>query len=510
MPITDSFRKRLSEVQRKRLAGVISEIRARNLPIPPDLRLDAPMNWPLDENGFLIKNNGTKYQISDDQVEVGKFVTSKARFAALISGRGGGKSAAGAQKALKKIREGQSGAVINPDFENFKISTWPEFREWIPWDMVVPSHRYMRGIQWQPHQPFRLAFTNGAVVYCKGLKDEDSARGPNINWFWYDEAGRDLTGGAWTIAVPSVRIGKDPQIWITTTPRGRSHWIYKFFVKKDIPQDAIDLFAEIYGEDSGIPFIEVFSTNIYNNRSNLDPGYMAAILAAYPVGWLRDQEVYGKFVDEGGNLGDRSWFNGKIIDSIPEDVKVGKRLRYWDMGATEKKISGKKKNDPDETVGTLMSWNRRKDIETKKDIDDFYIEHQVGKYVEWDDLLELILQTAIADGVAVKIIIEEEPGSGGKNQVAAVHNHIRANFPTHPGVEGYRPEGDRVMLANVWFADAKEGNVYLVNGNWVLPMFDQLDDFPEGNHDDRITSISGARINIAPVRTWRNIDFLHL
>jgi len=39
-----------------------------------------------------------------------------------------GKSGAGAQKALFKIMNGESGLIMNPDFENLKISTWPEFQ----------------------------------------------------------------------------------------------------------------------------------------------------------------------------------------------------------------------------------------------------------------------------------------------------------------------------------------------------------------------------------------------
>lgn len=488
--------RKLTTEERNKVASLISELQSRNLTIPDEYQLNKKISWSLDPDGYFVRLDGRRF--STDNKDALNFYLSNARFVALISGRGGGKSAVGSQKALLKIRQGQSGAVLNPDFENFKISTWPEFREWIPWDMVVPAHRYMRQTHWQPHQPFVLAFINGVRVYCKGLKDPDSARGPNINWLWYDEAGRDLTGESWQIAVASVRVGKDPQAWITTTPRGRSHWIYRFFVKQDIPEEALEMFEK---DGGGRTLIEMFYTNIYANQHNLDPGFMATLLAAYPSGWLRDQEVFGKFVDEGGNLADRAWFKDKFLNELPEEVEIRKRVRYWDLAATEKKlVAGKKKNDPDETVGTLMSWDGK----------DFYIENQKGEFIAWDNIKKLIAFTASMDGPAVELWVEEEPGSGGKNQVAELHSYVRENVPGHPGVKGYRPEGDRVMLANVWFANAKEGNVYILKGSWNDDLLDQLDEFPEAPHDDRITSVSGARMKVAPIRTWKNIDFLHL
>ena len=111
--------------------------------------------------------------------------------------------------------------------------------------MVIPKHSRRANVGWVPNQPFKLAFINGVEVICKGLKEEGSARGPNINWLWYDEAGRDDTGEAWQTAIASVRVGIDPQAWITTTPKGRDHWIYKFFVLQDIPEDAIKAFEEV-------------------------------------------------------------------------------------------------------------------------------------------------------------------------------------------------------------------------------------------------------------------------
>ena len=77
-------------------------------------------------------------------------------------------------------------------------------------------------------------------------------------------------------------------------------------------------------------------------------------------------------------------------------------------------------------------------------------------------------------------------------------------------VEVHRPEGDKVMRANAWFAEAALGQFYMVQGNWNEGFLDQLSSFPEGRHDDRIDAVSGARQVIAPFKAWKHISFLHL
>lgn len=495
----------LTPTKRKKLEAVLAEIAARDIDIPEDLKQQIlgrspKLHWPFDENGYTIKQDGKRFTANPKQEY---FVHSNARFVGLFSARGGGKSASGAQKAVKKISEGKSGAVLNPTFEDFKTSTWPEFRNWIPWNMVVPSQRYMGNPEWSPSRPFTLNFLNGVFVICKGLNNPDSARGPNINWLWYDEARNDLTGDAWKIAIASVRIGEDPQAWVTTTPRGKAHWLYKFFIKQDIPDEVFEVFAEASPDRA---LIEYVITSIDDNKDNLDPGFYASLLAFYSdTKWLQKQELEGEFVDQEGILGEAvaAMLRQKILVSPPEGVK--KRIRYWDMAATERKmVPGKRKNDPDETLGTKMSWKSLDDRE------EFYIEHQVGEYKEWDDVLELILETAREDGPTVQIIVEEEPGSGGKNQVAAVSNYIKEHLPTWPSVEGWRPEGDRVLLANVWFAEAKIGNVYVVSGDWNKKFIDQVEGFPMLTHDDRVTSVTGGRFNLAPIAKWKKVKFLKL
>jgi phage terminase large subunit-like protein len=146
--------------------------------------------------------------------------------------------------------------------------------------------------------------------------------------------------------------------------------------------------------------------------------------------------------------------------------------------------------------------------------DDFYIEHQMVGHWEYVDLRQKILETAMKDGPTVPIVLEEEPGSGGKNQIAAIEDWMndicdRKNIPRFQ-ISGWRPDNDRVVLANVWFAEASKGKVYLVQGDWNEEFLDELAGFPIAPHDDRITSVTGARMNVAPIKLWSSPEFLSL
>lgn len=484
--------------EKTKLKALLAQARIRGIKLPENILKDERvefLNRPFkhQENGYFPPSEGKPYNPCDESKA---FISSTARYAFLAGGRGSGKTTAATQKALFKIEKGLPGIISNPDFENLKISTWPEFKKWCPIDRVIPSQRHRLRPGWTPHQPFQLDFDNGAWVLFKGIKDPDSARGPNVNWHWHDEPARGPADGEdWKIASAAVRIGECPQSWATGTPGGKQHYTYTFFIERQFPQEALDEFEKT---SNGRELVEVHTISIFDNKENLDPSYYASMLANYSSGWLRQQELYGLFVEQGQSiLGDTSWFAGHYVPSAPE--LMNKRVRFYDLAATEAKIvRGKKANDPDSTIGTLMSWNRT----------DFYIEDQVGGTLVWGDILKLIYETALIDGPLTRIVVEQEPGSGGINQIAAITEYISGLLPNYSAVIGWRPIGDKITRAGVWFDDAKNGHVWVVNGSWNKLLMDQVSSFPLGTHDDRIDSVSGARLNLAPIKKWRNISFL--
>jgi phage terminase large subunit-like protein len=518
-----STRKPLSSEEKRKFLLAIQELKARGIEVPPEvskhLEDKRSATWPVDGNGYFVKANGKRYSPSEQQES---FVRSTARFSALWGPRGCGKSGGGGQKALRKIMLGESGAIMNPDMENFKLSTWPEFKEWIPWDMVVPSQRIRRRPEWEPTKPFTMVFMNGAKVYCKGLKNPDSARGPNINWLWYDEAGRDITGDGWKIAVSSVRVGKEPQLWATFTPKHSEHWTTKFFVEKKIPEEVKEQFAKALGEDKIL--IESFHATRKDNESNLDPAFYASVLAANPSGWLKSQEYDGEVADEGGQIGFRQWFDNRVVPTVPTE-KIIKVVRSWDTAGTEKKVA---KDDPDESVGSkIIKFKPSENPEWLEFYKDFIpeplrskyhfmIASQISGYWIWEKLLEVIKNTARNDGPYVEVLIDQDPGGAGKNQVAAIAQAFKAkdcpelNSHTVSEVD-VRKVGDRVLAANShWFGAAAEGRMWLLKGGWNDGFLGQLDGFTMIAHDDKITSVTSGMFKLNPAVRWAKVPFVSI
>jgi len=166
----------------------------------------------------------------------------------------------------------------------------------------------------------------------------------------------------------------------------------------------------------------------------------------------------------------REWFD--IVQTAPAKAR---KVRFWDLAATEKKAA---KDDPDYSVGTRMS-------STPDGL--YYIEHVIRMRGKWGDVRPTLRQTAIADGIAVQVGVEQEPGASGKALGAEIVRHL-AGFP----VTVVRPQGDKVTRANPWSAQAQAGNVRLVKGNWNEAFLDECQWFPEGAHDDQVDATSGA------------------
>lgn len=172
-----------------------------------------------------------------------------------------------------------------------------------------------------------------------------------------------------------------------------------------------------------------------------------------------------------GNKFKREWF--EIVPVVPADCK---RVRFWDLAATEPKPG----QDPDFSVGALVGFDGH------------------GKYYMLDvqrtqatpaGVEALVRQTAQLDGVGVTIAMEQEPGSSGK----ALGDHYRRNV-----LQGYAfypipSTGSKEVRANPVSAQAEAGNVKLLEGKWNGPLLDELALFPmAGVHDDQVDAVSGA------------------
>lgn len=223
-----------------------------------------------------------------------KFIQSTARYIGFISGIGAGKTAIGSIKAIQKIGQGEDGIIVAPDFPQLSKSTWPEFMKWAPMSRCTNRHldhpfTNKKMIQFDIHG-------KTVTVYYGGIENEGGWAGPNVNWAWFDEGGRKRTRRAFDVLAARIRVGKNPQLWVTTTPAGVTHWLYDVFVKGVISEEAEKAIRKMGWKGK---IVEYFTASTEENAKNLDPFHYAMLTGMYS-GKLKEQELGGVFVSMEG------------------------------------------------------------------------------------------------------------------------------------------------------------------------------------------------------------------
>jgi len=172
-----------------------------------------------------------------------------------------------------------------------------------------------------------------------------------------------------------------------------------------------------------------------------------------------------------GGLFQRQWFQIKPKGSVPAGAKS---VRRWDMAATE----ARKAADPDYTAGCKMSL--------KDGV--YYIEDMRHGRLSPQNAELLVKQTAELDGRAVKVRMEQEPGSAGKTVI----DHYARNVLLGYDFKGIPSTGAKEVRWGPFSTAAEAGNVVLIEGPWNNTFLDEVELAPLGAHDDQLDSAVGA------------------
>ena len=160
---------------------------------------------------------------------------------------------------------------------------------------------------------------------------------------------------------------------------------------------------------------------------------------------------------------------------------IKRSVRAWDKSAT--------RGGGDYTAGVLMH--------AMKD-GTFVIEHVMRG--QWSALEreQQIKATAAADKNSIKnwyeIVIEQEPGSGGKESFEATTRNL-AGYSVYPD----KVTGSKEVRAEPFAAQVQAGNVSLHAGPYGQDFLDELEVFPTGSHDDQVDA---AAMAFARLTTW--------
>jgi hypothetical protein len=138
--------------------------------------------------------------------------------------------------------------------------------------------------------------TNGTTVMLRSADDPDRLRGPNLGWFYLDEAAM-MDADVWPIMLGRLRESPG-RAWATSTPRG-FNWMHEVFTEGGAEYDV--------------------TRSSTRDNLFLPPGFIRSLEQAYDTGWTA-QEIEGEFLDLGAIdhfLPDMALWDACKDDSLP-------------------------------------------------------------------------------------------------------------------------------------------------------------------------------------------------
>jgi predicted phage terminase large subunit-like protein len=103
------------------------------------------------------------------------------------------------------------------------------------------------------------------------------------------------------------------------------------------------------------------------------------------------------------------------------------------------------------------------------------------------EVLQAIVDTSAADGVAVVIGLPQDPGQAGRVQVSYLTSRLAGHRVTASPETGAKET--RAMPAA---SQVNAGNLALRRAPWNRAFLEELQDFPDGTKDDQVDALSRA------------------
>lgn len=395
----------------------------------------------------------------------------------LMAGRGFGKSRSGAEWVIEKAKNnpGCRIALISMDAgaardvmvegESGIVACSPP--TFVP--KYEPSKR-------------RITWSNGSTATIFTSVSPEDLRGPQHSYAWLDEmAAWQNVQLTWDMIMFGLRLGKNPQCVITTTP-------------KPIP-----LIKKLIDEADKNPGGRVTVTRgtTYENRANLASSFFKEIITQYEGTALGRQELNAEIIDpEETGIVKRSW-----IKIWPKDKKVPKFhtiIQSYDTAYTEKT-----ENDP--TACTVWAV-----IEESAGVFAALLLDAWSEHLSYPALREKVKkewESEYGDSeVRASTMLIEEKGSG----INLIQDLRQGGVPCL----SYNPlRADKIQRLHAVSHLFYHGRVYVMESSktpgkpvtWANEMLSQLCAFPLVEHDDYVDSTTQA-LKLLKDQQWLSVD----
>jgi phage terminase large subunit-like protein len=220
----------------------------------------------------------------------------------IMAGRGFGKTWTGARWLLEK-------ALQHPNIECAVVA--PTFTDARRTCVEGPS-----GIL-KALEPGQLSFynksngqitlVNGSKIHMLSAETPERIRGLNISFAWLDELGSWPYDTAWTEGLaPALRIGENPQVVITTTPRPTK--LIKEFTNR---------------ATNGDTSVVITRGSTFDNAANLSAAALAELRSQYEGTRIGRQELFGELLlDLPGALFTQSMIDDARVQHYNDFTKV--------------------------------------------------------------------------------------------------------------------------------------------------------------------------------------------
>jgi phage terminase large subunit-like protein len=214
----------------------------------------------------------------------------------LLAGRGFGKTRTGAEyiRARVKARSALRIALVAPtaaDARNVMVEGESGILA-----ISAPADRPL----YEPSKR-RLTWPCGAVATLYSADEPERLRGPQHDAAWCDELAAWRYPEAWDMLMLGLRLGQDPRVVVTTTPRPTR------------------LVKSLVADPSAV----VTRGSTYENRGNLAPGFIEEIIRKYEGTRLGRQELEAEILDDmPGALWSRGLIEAGRARQAPELTRV--------------------------------------------------------------------------------------------------------------------------------------------------------------------------------------------